>query len=100
MECLICGIEFIPFGMKTARYCSARCRQRKYRDSEGGKETTREYNKRYKRPDIEITCLFCGDKVITARANQRCCGKEECKRRGRSKSTRDCLDRKKKGGGI
>lgn len=46
-----------------------------YRKTDKGKAYVKEYNKRFKRPDIDKVCKSCGDGFITARKTQELCSK-------------------------
>lgn len=71
--CCVCGEEF-GAKLKNAEVCSNKCRQRKYRESERGKAQVVEYNKRYKRVELEWICQFpeCGKMVISAHRRTMC----------------------------
>ena len=81
--CKGCGKD-MPDGTY-GKYCPETmnaCRQKAYRKGEKGKRYTEEYNKRYKRPDIEKICEVCGMEFKTARSNQYVCSKVECRKGG------------------
>lgn len=46
----------------------------KYRATAQGKAATKEYNKRFKRPDIKKVCELCHNEFVTARKEQILCG--------------------------
>lgn len=52
--------------------CS-KCNMRERRKQDKYKAYTREYNKKYKRPDINKVCRECGCLYKSARLNQRKC---------------------------
>lgn len=55
---------------------------RERRKQEKYKAYTREYNKKYKRPDIDKVCELCGAKFVTARESQTLCS--ECSGSGKA----------------
>lgn len=92
VKCKECGVEFEAKGYKVGKvcFCSDACRgankreaavvsQRAWRLTEKGIESTKRYNLRYKRPEVEVECVTCGDKFKTARKSRKHCGKVECK---------------------
>ena len=50
-----------------------KCNMRAYRATPEGKASTKAYNQRYKRPDIEKVCDVCHDTFLTARESQVSC---------------------------
>ena len=65
------------------RYCkdtAKRCRQRAHRKTEEGKAYVKNYNKRYKREDLNLKCDVCGCTFVSARKNRYVCDKEECRK--------------------
>lgn len=92
IKCRECGNEFEVKGYNAGRvcFCSDACRgayrrkdaairQRAWRQTERGKASTVKYNSRFKRPEIELVCLICGDKFKTAHKRKKRCDKSECK---------------------
>jgi len=72
-SCVVCGDRFSAKTM-FATVCGSRCAMRRYRSTEKGRTRVKEYNKRYKRPDIEKVCSVCGLEFVTARESQEFCG--------------------------
>ena len=72
LTCGVCGEKFLGRTM-FVRVCSAKCRQRKWRQTAKGKAQYIEYNKRYKRPEVKKICLHCKSEFLTARKNQELC---------------------------
>lgn len=70
--CNVCGDMFMS-ALVSPIACSARCRMRLLRKKEKYKAYTKEYNKRYKRKDLEKVCIICNEQFTTARASQSCC---------------------------
>ena len=96
--CKGCGKE-MPNGTY-GKYCpdsANACRQKAYRKGEKGKRYTEEYNKRYKRPDVEIVCEVCGDMFITARKSRYICDSMECRKKGASLRFKKWKDRGENG---
>lgn len=73
VKCSVCDEEFESCTGK-AEVCSNKCRMRKYRETEKGQAKVAEYNKRYKRVDLEWICQFpeCGKMVISAHKRTLC----------------------------
>jgi hypothetical protein len=70
----VCSVEGCE-GMCISNDLCARHGQARHRATEKGKAYVKEYNKRYKRPDISKVCIHCSESFVTARVNQELCSK-------------------------
>ncbi len=73
------GLDCVVDGCTEWRVSNDLCSKHnmaRHRATEKGKAYVKEYNKRYKRPDIKKVCGICGGGFVTARENQELCG--EC----------------------
>ncbi len=76
-----CSIEGCAGWCVSNDLCAKHSMQR-YRATEKGRAYVREYNKRYKRPDINKICGLCKIEFVTARVEQWLCG--ECSGSGKA----------------
>ncbi len=71
VECSVEGCE----GDSVSNNLCSKHNMARYRATEKGRAYVREYNKRYKRPDIDKICELCGIGFITAKESQKFCSK-------------------------